>query len=55
MTWLQFPDSMYSKKYTIESLADLLFAKHSGHNRNIFNTEYVILGYSIDHESITFQ
>ena len=47
MTWLQFPHSVYSEKYTIEKLADLLFVEHSDRIRSIFNTEYVIDVYII--------
>lgn len=38
VTWGRFPESVYDKKYNIEELADLLFAKEGKH-MNIFNTE----------------
>ena len=47
MTWLQLPDRVYKGKYTIEELADLLFAERSDRIRSIFNTEYVIDVYII--------
>ena len=40
--WSRLPEHMYTNKYEIERLAELLFAEDARH-RNTFTTEYVIL------------
>ena len=42
VTWGRFPEEVYSARYSIEELANLLFAKDVKY-MNIFNTEYVAL------------